>query len=219
MKKDGATCWVATSSPKCLAVSSTDTAPALISLDASVTLLNAAGSRSIPVQALYQNDGIHYLTRRGDEILTAVELPQRDGWRSTYWKLRRRGSFDFPVLSVAAAVNIGRNGVVDEARIVLGAVASHPIVAGGCRCSFEGRTIGRRADCHSGQRRGAAGKADGQYRFHVALAKTHDDGVCDVCAARTAGRRHAGDALPDFEAAAIGAPTRTLSTASMTGGG
>jgi 4-hydroxybenzoyl-CoA reductase subunit beta len=129
MKKDGATCWVATSSPKCLAVSSTDTAPALMALDASVTLLSAAGSRLIPVQALYQNDGIHYLTRRADEIVTAIDVPRRDGWRSTYWKLRRRGSFDFPVLSVAAAVKTGRDGVVEDARIVLGAVASQPVVA------------------------------------------------------------------------------------------
>jgi 4-hydroxybenzoyl-CoA reductase subunit beta len=129
MKKDGTTCWVATSSPKCLAVSSTDTAPALMALDASVTLLSARGSRTIPVAALYQNDGIHYLTRKADEIVTAVELPRRDGWRSTYWKLRRRGSFDFPVLSVAAAVKLARDGVVEDARIVLGAVTSQPVLA------------------------------------------------------------------------------------------
>ena len=126
MKKDGDTCWVATSSPKCLAVSSTDTAPALIALDASVTLLNASGTRTLPVHALYQNDGIHYLTRRPDEILTSVQIPKREGWRSAYWKLRRRGSFDFPVLSVAAAVKCAADGAVEDARIVLGAVASQP---------------------------------------------------------------------------------------------
>src|SRR5262245_316131 len=68
MKKDGETCWVATSSPRCLAVSSTDTAPALLSLDAEVTLMSANATRTIPVADLYQNDGIHYLTRRPDEI-------------------------------------------------------------------------------------------------------------------------------------------------------
>jgi len=104
MKKDGETCWVATSSPKCLAVSSTDTAPALLALGARVTLVSAQSSRQIPVSDLFQNDGIHYLTRQRAEILTAVHVPQLDGWRSTYWKLRRRGAFDFPVLSVAAAV-------------------------------------------------------------------------------------------------------------------
>src|SRR5205814_1345528 len=57
MKKDGETCWVATSSPKCLAVSSTDTAPALIALGAEVTLTRAGATRRIAVSELFQNDG------------------------------------------------------------------------------------------------------------------------------------------------------------------
>jgi 4-hydroxybenzoyl-CoA reductase subunit beta len=129
MKKDGDTCWVATSSPKCLAVSSTDTAPALLALDAGVTLTRASGSRRIPIGDLYRNDGIHYLARQPDEILTAVHIPRLDGWRSTYWKLRRRGAFDFPVLGVAAAARIDRGGIVEAARIVLGAIASRPLDA------------------------------------------------------------------------------------------
>jgi 4-hydroxybenzoyl-CoA reductase subunit beta len=129
MKKDGAICWVATSSTKCLAVSSTDTAPALMALGAEVTLVSAGGTRRVDVGDLFRNDGIHYMIRRPDEILTAVHLPPLDGWRSTYWKLRRRGAFDFPVLSVAAAVRLTSDGVVDAARIVLGAVASRPVDA------------------------------------------------------------------------------------------
>src|SRR6476646_643609 len=129
MKKDGETCWVATSSPRCLAVSSTDTAPALLSLGASVTLASTAGERTIQLDELYRNDGIHYLTRRPDEILTSIRIPRLDGWRSTYWKLRRRGSFDFPVLSVAAAVKVAADGTVEDARLVLGAVASRAIYA------------------------------------------------------------------------------------------
>src|SRR5436305_5775526 len=90
MKKDGSTCWVATSSPKCLAVSSTDTAPALVALGATLTLVAAEGTRRLPIADLYRNDGIHYLTRQPHEILTAVHLPDLTGWRTTYWKLRRR---------------------------------------------------------------------------------------------------------------------------------
>jgi 4-hydroxybenzoyl-CoA reductase subunit beta len=138
MKKDGETCWVATSSPRCLAVSSTDTAPALMALDAEVTLVRAGGVRRIPVRDLYRNDGIDYLTRRPDEILTAVHLPAADGWRSAYWKLRRRGAFDFPVLSVAAAARFGRDGSVEEARLVLGAVASRPVEAPEAAASLVG---------------------------------------------------------------------------------
>jgi 4-hydroxybenzoyl-CoA reductase subunit beta len=141
MKKDGRICWVATSSPTCLAVSSTDTAPALMALGARVRLVSASGERVIDVSDLYANDGIDYLTRRPDEILADVRLPDQSGWRSTYWKLRRRGSFDFPVLSVAAAAKLDRAGVVQDARIVLGAVASRPMIATSAADVLRGRPL------------------------------------------------------------------------------
>ncbi len=126
LKKDGDTCWVATASKRCVAVSSTDTAPALIALNAAVVLEGAAGEREIPVENLYKNDGIDYLSRRPDEILTAVKIP--GGWKSTYWKLRRRGSFDFPLLGVAAALRFDSDGSIQDARIALGAAASRPFL-------------------------------------------------------------------------------------------
>ena len=129
MKKDGAICWVATSSPRCLAVSSTDTAPMLQALDASVRLVSASGERLVAVGDLYVLDGMHYLTRRPDEILTEVRLPDLTGIRSTYWKLRRRGSVDFPVASAAVAARLSGDGRVEQIRIVLGAVASRPLAA------------------------------------------------------------------------------------------
>jgi 4-hydroxybenzoyl-CoA reductase subunit beta len=129
MKKDGDICWVATSSPKCLAVSSSDTAPALIALRARVRLVSSHGERVVEAADLYQNDGIDYLTRRPDEILAEVRLAPTAGLRSSYWKLRRRGSFDFPVLSVAAAARIDAGGIAHEPRIVLGSVASRPLEA------------------------------------------------------------------------------------------
>jgi len=127
LKKDGETCWVATASKRCVAVSSTDTAPALIALGARVKLVSSKEEREIPVEALYKNDGIEYLTRKPGEILTEVRLPDPAGWRSAYWKLRRRGSFDFPLLGVAAAARFDGD-IVTEARIALGAVASRPFL-------------------------------------------------------------------------------------------
>lgn len=130
MKKEGDTCWVAPGSDRCLAVSSTDTAPMLVALGARVTLVSKTeGERTLPLADLYRNDGIQYLTRRPDEVLTTVHLDGAPGWKSVYWKLRRRGSFDFPVLSVAAAVKAAKDGTVEAARLVLGAVASRPVVA------------------------------------------------------------------------------------------
>jgi CO/xanthine dehydrogenase FAD-binding subunit len=94
-----------------------------------VRLVSAAGERELELAGLYNNDGMAYLTRKPDEILTEVVLPEAGGWRSTYWKLRRRGSFDFPLLGVAAAAQLAPDGTVTEARLVLGAVASQPVVA------------------------------------------------------------------------------------------
>jgi 4-hydroxybenzoyl-CoA reductase subunit beta len=129
LKKDGTTCWVATGSSKCVAVSSTDTAPALIALGARVRLVSRSGEREVPLADLYNNDGINYIKRRPDEILAEVLLDSLHGWKSTYWKLRRRGSFDFPVLSVATAARFSNQGVVEDARIVIGSAASRPLVA------------------------------------------------------------------------------------------
>jgi 4-hydroxybenzoyl-CoA reductase subunit beta len=129
LKKDGTTCWVAPGSPKCVAVSSTDTAPALMALGARVRLVSRSGEREVPLSDLYNNDGMNYIRRRPDEILAEVLLDSLRGWKSTYWKLRRRGSFDFPVLSIAAAARFSSNGAVEDARIVVGSAASRPLVA------------------------------------------------------------------------------------------
>jgi len=125
MKKDGEICLVAPGSSRCWAVSSSDTAPVLWSLGATVRLVGAGGERTIPMPALYRDDGIEYLAKRVDEVLTEILLPPGDGWSSIYLKLRRRGSFDFPVLGVAVAARM-EGDTVRDARIVLGAVASLP---------------------------------------------------------------------------------------------
>jgi 4-hydroxybenzoyl-CoA reductase subunit beta len=141
LKKDGDTCWVAPGSSKCVAVSSTDTAPALMALGARVRLVSRSGDREVPLTELYQNDGIDYMKRRPNELLTEVLLDSLHGWKSTYWKLRRRGSFDFPVLSVAAATKMSKNGVVEDARIVVGSVACLPLVAAEASKFLVGRAL------------------------------------------------------------------------------
>jgi 4-hydroxybenzoyl-CoA reductase subunit beta len=125
MKKDGAICWVAPSSPRCWAVSSSDLAPVMVALDAQYTLVSPTGERVVPAARFYANDGIHYLTKQPAEILTTVRLPAPGGWDASYLKLRRRGSFDFPVLGVAVWLRWD-GATVAAARVVLGAVASYP---------------------------------------------------------------------------------------------
>jgi 4-hydroxybenzoyl-CoA reductase subunit beta len=142
MKKDGDICLVAPGSSRCWAVSSSDTAPVLWALGAKLRLVGAEGERAVPMGALYQDDGIEYLAKRPDEIVTDIQLPPSEGWRSAYLKLRRRGSFDFPVLGVAVAARM-EGDVVREARIVLGAVASQPRPAEKAVAALVGQRVTR----------------------------------------------------------------------------
>lgn len=150
MKKDGHICWVAPSSPRCWAVSSSDVAPVMVALAAEYVLVGPGGERVIPAARFYNNDGIDYLTKQPDEVLAEVRLPAPDGSDAVYHKLRRRGSFDFPVLGVAAWVRWDGSTVAD-ARVVLGGVASYPqeIPEAGARCrgtTLSSDTIAAAAD-------------------------------------------------------------------------
>ena len=127
MKKDGDICWVAPSSPRCWAVQSSDCAPVMVAIGAKVKLVSSSGERVISAAELYNDDGIRHLNKRPDELLTEIHLPRTNGWRATYWKLRRRGSFDFPVLGVAASLHLAKDGTVEDAKIILGGVGSYPI--------------------------------------------------------------------------------------------
>src|SRR5467141_1478235 len=140
MKKDGAICWVAPSSPRCWAVSSSDVAPVMVALGAEYLLVGPQGERVVPAGRFYHNDGINYLTKQPDEILAAVRLPAPNGWDAVYHKLRRRGSFDFPVLGVAAWIQWKGKNVVD-ARIVLGGVASYPQEIPEAGAALKGATL------------------------------------------------------------------------------
>ena len=126
LKKDGDICWVARSSPVCLAISSSDCAPVAVALNAEFHLTGENGKRITAAEEFYLNDGISFLNKTHDELLVSIRIPSHEGWLMGYKKLRRRDSIDFPVLSVATALQLDKAGVCKNARIVLGAVASCP---------------------------------------------------------------------------------------------
>ena len=141
MKKDGSICWVAPSSPRCWAVQSADSVPLLVAMGAEVDLVGVEGERRIPVAALYLDDGILYLAKKRDELLTRVHLPASNGWRAVYRKVRRRGAFDFPVLGVGAWARFAENGAVEDARVVLGGIGSAPEFVVGAADALIGGTL------------------------------------------------------------------------------
>ena len=143
MKKDGEICWVAPSSPRCWAVQSSDCAPVMVAIGARVKLVSGSGERMLDAAELYNDDGIRHLNKRPDELLTEIHLPPVNGWSATYWKLRRRGSFDFPVLGVATWLKQASDGTVETARIILGGVGSHPIEVVAAQKAIQGKKLTR----------------------------------------------------------------------------
>ena len=132
LKKDGDVCWVAPGSSKCWAVQSSDLVPVMVAIGAKFRLASTLGERIIDAAGFYNDDGIDYLKKRPDELLVDIHLPPTNGWRASYQKLRRRGAFDFPVLGVAAYIQLedgqtNGNRTVRDAKIVLGGIAPSPI--------------------------------------------------------------------------------------------
>ena len=144
MKKDGDICLVAPKSKSCLALFSSDTAPVLLSLSALALLVGPDGPRTVPFDEIYRDDGMHFITKRGDELLKGMLIPRASfGLGNVYLKLRRRGSFDFPILGVAAALSADPEGTCLSAKLVLTAVASAPKVVEEASRLLVGKKISR----------------------------------------------------------------------------
>src|SRR5438046_5530852 len=140
IKKDGDICLVAPSSPRCWAVSSSDTAPMAMALEGLVTLVGANGEREVPVASLYRDDGIDYMAKQPSEVVTALRLKGSQNTHSAYVKLRRRGSIDFPIAGAAVALQLDGE-VVSGCRIVLSAVASYPLEATAAEGFLKGKRL------------------------------------------------------------------------------
>jgi 4-hydroxybenzoyl-CoA reductase subunit beta len=142
MKKDGDICLVAPGSAKCLAIASSDTSPVLVSLGAEAILVSPRGERRVKLEDLYRDDGIDYSTKTNDEVLKGLLIPPESlGWRNVYLKLRRRGSFDFPILGVAATMDTDERGECRHVSVVLTAVASSPKIVPEAMVLLQGKKV------------------------------------------------------------------------------
>jgi xanthine dehydrogenase YagS FAD-binding subunit len=139
LRKGGDTCFAAAgqnqfhavfgSDGLCYYVHPSDTAPALVSLEARVRTSGAGGERTIPVAELHARPKKSLLQEtvlKPGEIITRVELPPPpEGQISRYRKVRTRRSWDFALAGLALALVL-REGKVSRARLVLSGVAPVP---------------------------------------------------------------------------------------------
>jgi 4-hydroxybenzoyl-CoA reductase subunit beta len=129
LKKDGTVCHVVEGGKKCVAAASNDTAPALMTLDARLRFASARGTREVPIADLWRADGAANKDVAGDELLTAVCIPADAlGRRGAYGKLRDRDSIDFPLLGVAARVDVDSSDRISRAELCVTALAARPLM-------------------------------------------------------------------------------------------
>ncbi|MCB0832917.1 MAG: FAD binding domain-containing protein [Bacteroidetes bacterium] len=127
MKKDGDICRVAPSGHRCYAISSCDTVPVLVALNATIKLVSEKKERVIDLKDFYVNDGMAFNKLQPGELLTEVFVPRPPkGFRGGYMKLRRRQAIDYPMLGVMIGLTLDDQEVCKDARIVLGAIFSSP---------------------------------------------------------------------------------------------
>jgi xanthine dehydrogenase YagS FAD-binding subunit len=155
LKKGGTECFAATGENKYHAifgggpsyiVHPSDLAPMLLALGASVSVMGADGKRTIALDKFFTLPSDGNLRRenvlKNEDIITDVVVPaSKFAAHSTYLKFKERDSMDFAMSAVAAAMTLGANKTVSEARIVLGGVAPVPWRVPKAEAALVGKTI------------------------------------------------------------------------------
>ena len=115
---------------RCVAVSPSDTAPALIALDAQMVLRRAGGERVVAAEDYFVGPGINIMRMtvlQPGELLTAIRIPATWAGAQFYFeKVRDRQVWDFPLLNVASAMKVA-GGTIQQLRLAVGAVAATPL--------------------------------------------------------------------------------------------
>ncbi len=153
LKKGGDTCFAVGGENRyhtifgdgaCNAPHPSNAAMALTALGASLVFQSGRGTRTVPAEQFFTipgGDPRRENAREPDEILTAIRVPAAPGVRSTYTSVRQKAAFDWPLVSAAVALRV-EGGIVRQARIILGAVATVPLRS----AAAEQMLLGKRLD-------------------------------------------------------------------------
>ena len=161
-------------SEACIATYPGDFAQALMALDATVDITGTAGPRTIPLAALHRPPGttphIETTLAPGD-LITGLSVPAGP-WtrRSLYLKIRDRQSYEFALASAAVALDL-QNGVVRQARIALGGVATTPWRAREAEAALAGKPITEASAAEAARIAFAGSKPREHNAYKVALGQ------------------------------------------------
>ncbi|MDP6909283.1 MAG: FAD binding domain-containing protein [Flavobacteriales bacterium] len=128
LKCEGDICIATQGKKACFSELVSDTAPALIAMDAEVEILDNGSTKRVKLEGIYSGDGVNPRTISETGILTAILLPLNRGFKTDFNKLRERQSLDFTSLTSAVAVDnngivkIALSGVDPKAVVVIGKI-------------------------------------------------------------------------------------------------
>jgi len=154
LRKGGETCYAVNGENEfhcilggsgCYIVHPSDTAPALIALEAQAHIVGPSGKRTVPLESFFvlpSQDVTRETVLRPGEIVTEIVLPSLRYVRSSYRKVRARGAWDFALSGVALGLRLSSDRFVEWARVVLAGVAPIPWRA----LDAEKALIGRRLE-------------------------------------------------------------------------
>ena len=115
---------------RCVAVNPSDTAPALVALDAKMVIRSRAGERVIDAENFFIGPGVditHMTVLRPGDLLTAIRIPGTWAGAQFYFeKVRDRQVWDFPLVNIASAMT-GSAGSISDLRMAVNGVAAHPV--------------------------------------------------------------------------------------------
>ena len=182
-KKGGDFCFAVTGLNKyhailggelCYITHPSDTAPALMALNASAKVVGPDGEKMVPFDDFFIGPRVDVLRENmmgPQDILVEVQVPAHDAnTKSVYIKYKERGVWDFALVSVAAVGTI-KNGVWEDGRIVLGGVAPVPWAAEEADKFLKGQTLDEKSAKEAAQRALVGARPLSDNAFKVDIAK------------------------------------------------
>jgi xanthine dehydrogenase YagS FAD-binding subunit len=127
---------------RCVAVNPSDTAPALIALDAKMVIRSVKGERVVDAENFFIGPAIDIMRMtvlQPGDLLTAIRIPATWAGAQFYFeKVRERQVWDFPIVNVAAVMMVSA-GKIERSRIAVNAVAAHPMRLASVEAAIAGK--------------------------------------------------------------------------------
>ncbi len=141
-------------SDRCVAVSPSDSAPALVALDAKMVVQSRSGEREIDAANFFIGPGTDItrmtVLKQGD-VLTSIRIPNAwSGAQFYFEKVTDRKAWDFPLVNIASALRV-ENGIIQDSRIVVGAVAAKPLRLYRVEQAIAGRPVNEETAAEAGE--------------------------------------------------------------------